>query len=124
MKFLADENVDKPIVEKLRKNGHVVHYVTEMEPSISDDEVIKLANQESALLLTEDKDFGELIYRQGRIFSGVVLIRLSGLSLRHKVEVVAMAVQEHADELVRNFTVIAPSGVRIRKRTSLVDENS
>ena len=100
MKFLADENVDKPIVERLRKDGNVVIYVAEVEPSISDDEVIKLANQESALLLTEDKDFGELIYRQGRIFNGVVLIRLAGLSLQHKVEIVARAVQEHADELV------------------------
>ena len=41
MKFLADENVDKPIVERLRKDGHVVLYVIEMEPSISDDEVIR-----------------------------------------------------------------------------------
>ena len=61
MNFLADENVDKPIVERLRKDGHIVLYVIEMEPSISDDEVIQRANQESALLLTADKDFGQLI---------------------------------------------------------------
>jgi len=56
MKFLADENIDKPIVERLRDDGHIVLYVLEMEPSISDDEVIRQANQESALLLTADKD--------------------------------------------------------------------
>lgn len=118
MKFLADENIDKPIVERLRKDGHVVLYVIEMEPSISDDEVIRQANQESALLLTADKDFGELAFRQGRIIYGVVLIRLAGLSPQRKAEVVAVAIQEHADELAQNFAVITPGAVRIRRRRS------
>jgi len=82
MKFLADENVDKPIVERLRDDGHIVLYVLEMEPSISDDEVIRRANQEFAFLLTADKDFGELVFRQRRIVYGVVLIRLAGGCLR------------------------------------------
>ncbi len=46
MKFLADENVDKPIVERLRKDSHEVLYVLEIEPSISDDEVIQRTNQD------------------------------------------------------------------------------
>lgn len=118
MNFLADENVDKPIVERLRNDGHIVLYVIEMEPSISDDEVIERANQEAALLLTADKDFGELVFRQGRVVYGVVLIRLAGLFPEHKAEVVAIAVQEHADELAQNFTVITPGAVRIRRRLS------
>ncbi len=52
MKFLADENVDKSIVERLRDDGHIVLYVLDMKPGISDDEVIQRANQEFALLLT------------------------------------------------------------------------
>jgi predicted nuclease of predicted toxin-antitoxin system len=115
VKFLADENVDKAIVEHLRKEGHVVLYVIEKEPSISDDQVIQRANQESALLLTADKDFGDLVFRQGRISYGVVLIRLAGLSPQRKAEVVAKVVQEHANELNQNFTVITPGAVRIRK---------
>ena len=118
MKFLADENVDKPIVERLRKDGYVVLYVIEMEPSISDDEVIRRANHETALLLTADKNFGELVFRQGRVVYGVVLIRLSGLSPQHKAKAVAIAIREHADELAQNFTVITPGAVRIRRRTS------
>lgn len=121
MKFLADENVDKPIVERLRKDGHIVLYVLEMKPSISDDEVIQRANQEAALLLTADKDFGELVFRQGRIVCGVVLIRLAGLSPQRKAKVIAAAVQEHADELARNFAVITPGAVRIRRRRSFLE---
>ena len=63
MKFLADEGVDKQIVDRLRQDGHSVWYVAEMEPGISDDEVLTIANQENAILLTADKDFGELIFR-------------------------------------------------------------
>ncbi len=115
MKFLVDENVDTPIVERLRKEGHIILYVLEMNPGISDDEVIRLANKESAVLLTADKDFGELVFRQNRIIHGVILIRLAGLSSRHKAEAVAIAIQEHIDELAHNFTVITHGAVRIRK---------
>lgn len=115
MKFLADEIVDTPIVERLRKDGHIVLYVLEMNPGISDDEVIHRANMERAVLLTADKDFGELVFRQNRIVYGVILIRLAGLSSQHKAEAIAAATQEHIDELAQNFTVITQGAVRIRK---------
>ncbi|MGQ9627032.1 MAG: DUF5615 family PIN-like protein [Anaerolineae bacterium] len=84
MKFLADEGVDRQIVERLRENGLSVLYVAEIEPGISDDEVLNQANRETALLLTTDKDFGELVFRQGRVIQGVILIRLAGLSPTYK----------------------------------------
>lgn len=115
MKFLADENVDSAIVERLRKDGHSVLYVLEVSPGISDDEVLKLANQEKALLLTADKDFGEFYFRRGRVAHGVVLIRLAGLSSKQKTEVVVSTVHKHAKELAGNFTVITPEAIRVRK---------
>lgn len=59
MNFVADESIDKQIVERLRDDSHFVWYVAEMAPSISDDEVLRIANNESAPLITSDKDFGE-----------------------------------------------------------------
>jgi len=79
VKLLADEGVDRPIVERLRQSSHQVWYVTEMEPGISDNLVLDLANREGAVLLTADKDFGELVFRQGRMTRGVILIRLAGI---------------------------------------------
>lgn len=67
MKILADEGVDRPIVELLRQSGHQVWYVAELEPGISDNVVLDLANRERAILLTADRDFGELVFRQGRL---------------------------------------------------------
>lgn len=62
MKLLADENLDLTVVARLREAGHQVIAVAEMEPGISDDVVLDRANAEAAMLLTEDKDFGELAF--------------------------------------------------------------
>jgi predicted nuclease of predicted toxin-antitoxin system len=116
VKLLADENIDRPVVERLRQEGHSVLYVLEMTPGISDEQVIQRANQESALLLTADKDFGELVFRQGRMTPGVVLIRLAGLSPQQKAELVVKAIQDYGAEMAQHFTVITPGMVRLRKQ--------
>jgi predicted nuclease of predicted toxin-antitoxin system len=116
MRILADESIDRQIVNGLRQAGHSVDYVAEMDPGISDDHVLNLANEESALLLTADKDFGELVYRQHRVDPGVVLIRLAGLSPAKKAELVAFVVSKHNAELAHSFTVITPGAIRLRRR--------
>ena len=73
MKFLVDESVDRQVVDRLRMDGYEVWYVTEMDPGIPDDFVLNRANQELAILVTADKDFGELVFRQKRISKGVFL---------------------------------------------------
>jgi len=118
VKVLADEGVDRPIVERLRQSGHQVWYVAEMEPGISDDVVLDLANRERAILLTADKDFGELVFRQGRMTRGVILIRLAGISSARKAEIVASALAAHGGEMEQAFTVITPGAVRIRHRVT------
>lgn len=110
MNLLADESVDRQIVERLRDDGYLVRYVAEMEPGISDDTVLDLANQENALLLTAHKDFGEVVFRQRRLLSGIVLVRLAGLSPTHKARIVASAMDQHVAELPHAFAVIAPGG--------------
>ena len=116
MKFLADECVDRQIVDRLRQEGHEVLYVMEMEPGISDADVLNLANLEKSILLTADKDFGELIFRQGKVAKGVILVRLAGLSPKVKAKVVIGAIKDHAEELLQAFTVITPVTVRIRRK--------
>lgn len=116
MTFVADEGVDSAIVAKLRNEGHEVLYVVEMSPGIADDEVLDQANDNQALLMTEDKDFGELVFRLGRIHRGVALLRLYGLSSEPKAKIVSETVQAHGAEMVDAFTVIAHSSVRIRSK--------
>jgi predicted nuclease of predicted toxin-antitoxin system len=115
MNFLADESVDRPIVERLRREGHQILYIVELGPGMPDDAVLNLANQETALLLTADKDFGEMVFRQRLHMHRVVLIRLAGVTPVHKAEIVALAVREHLKELPRSFAVITPGIFRIRR---------
>lgn len=116
MNFLADEGVDFPVVQRLRTDGHEVLYVAEMDPGISDEKVLAAANEKNSLLLTADKDFGELVYRLGRISAGVVLVRLAGLPPAKKAELVSSAIRNHGGQLVHTFTVITAGMVRIRPR--------
>ena len=119
MKFLADECIERQIVDQLRHDGHIVLYVAELEPGISDQEVLDRANQEDAILLTADTDFGELVFRQEKVAYGVILIRLAGLSSVDKVEIIADAIEDHLAEFPHSFTVIMPNNVRIRRKTIL-----
>ena len=115
MNLLADEGVDRAVVERLRDDGHDVLYVAELAPSITDEEILQQASDRGALLVTADKDFGELVFRQGRLHPGVVLLRLAGLSNATKAQIVAEVCRDRASELFRAFSVISPGQVRIRR---------
>jgi predicted nuclease of predicted toxin-antitoxin system len=65
MNILADESVAAPIVAQLRQAGHDVQFITELAPGSSDPAILVRANQDDRLLLTADKDFGELVVRYG-----------------------------------------------------------
>lgn len=115
MRLLCDEGVDRPIVDALRRAGQEVSYVAELSPGIDDDEVLARAAEEQAVLVTVDKDFGELVYRQGRIHHGVLLIRLHGLAASDKAQIVVGAVADHGAELPGAFAVIDRNRIRIRR---------
>ena len=118
MNFVADEGVDKQIVERLRRDGHDILYVAEMEPSISDEAVLNRANEKSALLITGDKDFGEMVFHRNLVTTGgVILLRLSGLSPERKSEIVSKVIESRMAELPNTFSVISPGRVRIRQRS-------
>lgn len=115
MNFLADEGVDKPIVELLRNNSFDVVYILETNQGTDDEFILALANDDKRILLTQDKDFGELVFRLKYAHYGVVLIRLEGYKPALKAEIVLQTIIKHRDELINSFTVIQPNAIRIRK---------
>jgi len=114
VRLLADEGVEARIVERLRFEGHDVEYVAELAPGITDDDVLEGANSGQRVLVTVDKDFGELVFRLLRVTAGVLLVRLSGLSSDDKATMVASAVRDHGSQMSGAFTVVSPGMVRIR----------
>ena len=119
MTFVADESVDIQIIDRLRDDGYEVFSIAEDRPGISDEEVLQLAADQKAILITADKDFGDLVYQQMKASSGVLLLRIAGLSQDEKCEVVSHTATKYALKLKNNFTVIGKSSIRIRKQPIL-----
>ena len=116
MQFVADENIDWPIIERLRADGHVVHVVVELSPGINDSDVLAAANQCDAVLLTADKDFGELVYRRQQLFTGLILVRLAGVAPQAKAQLIADVIAQFGESLDDAFTVVTATSVRHRPR--------
>lgn len=105
MNLVADESVDFGIISQLRQMGISVMSISEVSPGIKDTEVIKIANENLCVLITEDKDFGELTYRLKLIHSGILLTRLSDIPRKKRIELVAEIIEKHFDKLQCNFSV-------------------
>ena len=118
MIVLADENVDGQIVARLRLDGHRVNYFAETDPGIADPEVLAQSRAAGSLLITADRDFGELIFKQRWTMAGVLLIRLAGLTPAKKAALVAGLIASHGNELAGAFTVLSAGGARIRRRAA------
>jgi predicted nuclease of predicted toxin-antitoxin system len=114
MKFLADENVERPIVETTRALGHDVAYASEMSRGADDDQLLNLASREQRVLITSDKDFGELVYLRGQVATGILLLRFRTEQSSVKAALVETFLQGAASRLTGHFTVLSESGARIR----------
>jgi predicted nuclease of predicted toxin-antitoxin system len=115
MQLLADEGVHQGIVAGLREAGHSVSYVAETIPGASDEAVLKKATDLEAVLVTSDKDFGELVFRQKLTHRGVILLRLFGCALPEQVEVVLELLSSYGDKVEEGFTVVDRQGFRFRQ---------
>lgn len=115
MKLLADESVDFPIITRLRHDGHTVVSIAEESPGIRDELVLARAWSEGVVVLTGDKDFGELVFRQRLPHAGVLLYRLSGLNESEKTEAVSQAICSNGPLLLGAFSVLSPDALRIRR---------
>ncbi len=116
MKYLADENISPIIVRALRESGHEVLHVLEVAPGIADEEVLGRAEASGSVLLTQDKDFGFLVFYQRRVSGGVVLLRLAGIPVDTKAALLLEVIQEYGADLPEHFTVVTQERIRIRSR--------
>lgn len=114
MTFLANENFPLDAVEALRRAGHDVAWVRADAPGSTDPQVLARAVAESRVLLTFDKDFGDLAFRAGLPAAcGVVLFRLAAGSAAQLAAQIAAAVAARGD-WAGHFTVVEPGRVRMR----------
>ena len=114
MNFLADESCAGPVIRALREAGHDVTAIVEEQKGASDEEVLQRALNENRVLITEDRDFGELVY--ARSSSGVILLRFPAIARRVKSETLVAAVAKLGSRVRNAFTVVEPGRVRLSAR--------
>ncbi len=119
MKIVADESVDFGIINYLRSAGFSILAIAETSPGIPDAPVLKIAVQNNALLITEDKDFGELTFRLRLNHCGILLIRLSNLKREERIDLASQLIQLHLDKLKNQFSVLTKQGIRIKSSSAI-----
>ena len=123
MTIVADESVDYGIVKLLRAEKLNVLAISEEHSGITDFEVLEFAVKRNALLITEDKDFGELAFRLKYQHKGILLIRLSDIPRKDRIKTTLEIILEHAERLKGNFSVLNSQGLRIKKGNKSTNEN-
>ena len=119
MKFLADANLEGPIVRRLWAAGYDLSWVRDEQPRATDPRVLELARTEARVLLTNDKDFAELCFLRREATAGIVLLRLPTARSAEKGERLLAVIQRFGVELEGWFTVITPKAIRRRRLPSL-----
>ena len=115
MNLLADECCDALLVAGLRADGHDVLYVKEDAPGSKDREVLQLSVALQRVLLTEDKDFGELVVRLDLPAFGILLLRLDPANTQLKLTRLRAVLSKASDSLAGSFLVVDFDKVRIRR---------
>jgi predicted nuclease of predicted toxin-antitoxin system len=113
IRFLADVNVEKPVVDYLLKEGYDIEWIPDIEIGMSDEGLLQIANREKRILITNDKDFGELIFLQKRLTSGIILIRAKGLRSREKVRLMKKLLMGYREKLLNHFVVLTKNKIRV-----------
>ncbi len=113
MKFIADENVSKSIVNTLRNYGYDLLWIREYCRGMADEEIVCLSSSQNRIIMTFDKDFGELIYRRRMETPGVILVRIP--DDRIGKEKILEFLRKHGDELKGYFVVLTEGRIRRRR---------
>ena len=116
MNFLADESCARPVIRALRAAGHDVLAMSEVAPGSTDERVLERAVHEQRVLITEDRDFGELVYARGGSSAGIVFLRFPSSARRLRVSTTLQAVATLGSRLRSAFVVVEPGRVRISAR--------
>ena len=116
MRFLVDECTGPRVAKWLQDQGHEVFSIFERARGWNDADIIDKACVENWVLITNDKDFGEKVYRDGFSHHGVILLRLSDERFLSKVDALNRLLLNYEDKIVDAFVVVTEENVRFARR--------
>jgi predicted nuclease of predicted toxin-antitoxin system len=112
MRFLVDECTGSKVAQWLRVENYEVFSVFDEERGMTDDEVLAKALTENWILITNDKDFGEMVFRERRNHHGVIFLRLEDERAANKIEVLRRLLKNHSEKLPEEFVVVTETKIR------------
>ena len=115
MKFLVDECTGPAVADWLRGQNHEVFSVHKEARGMEDYEIIQKAFDENWILITNDKDFGEKVYRERRPHRGVVLLRLEDERANSKIDAIRQLLRDYGERLPNHFVVVTETRIRFAR---------
>jgi predicted nuclease of predicted toxin-antitoxin system len=120
LKFLVDVGVGRKVEEFLLEKGYDIRAVRSLDQGMPDQEIIRLATSERRMVITMDKDFGELVYHSGLGHCGILLLRLEEATGEEKRRVISRILAKYSDKMENNFCVYQNNKFRIRKSSQVI----
>lgn len=114
MRFLADANVEAAIVHWLRAEGHDVLSAADFPAPCPDDHILEMADRQNRILITSDRDFGELVFRHNLASQGIILMRFQTPLQEDRLNLLRARWQTIVETAARHFTVLTDSKLRVR----------
>ena len=115
MRFLVDECTGPKVARWLSDQGHDVFSVFDEARGLDDNSIIQRAFEEDRILITNDKDFGEKVYRERHPHRGVIFLRLNDERAANKVDVLHRLLQDYPERLPNQFAVVTETRVRFAR---------
>lgn len=115
MRFLVDECTGPAVARWLGGQGFEVFSVYDRARGLSDEEVLRKAFDENWVLVTNDKDFGNKVFRERRPHRGVIFLRLDDERSANKIETLRRLLDGYADRLADRFVVVTEEQVRFAR---------
>jgi len=113
VKFIVDENLGPRVAKWLKEHQHDVVSIYEEFRGWNDDDILRKSTEENRVLITNDKDFGEMIFREGKLHRGVIFLWLEDERSVNVIKVLDQLLGMYADRIEGNFVVANEFSVRI-----------
>ncbi len=115
LKFLVDESAGRKVASMLKERGYDATYVGDINLGAEDEEVLDISQKEKRIIVSMDKDFGELVFRFKKSVYGIILLRLKDESSKNKIRSVLNVLKGFKGQLGGNFVVLSEGRIRIRR---------
>ena len=112
MRFLVDECTGPAVARWLREKGYDVFSVYDEDPGKDDQTIAGQALSENRILITNDKDFGEKVFREGQLHHGIILLRLSDERSENKITVLSRLLEQFGDRIKGLYVVVTDHHIR------------